>query len=265
MKYSVSAACGCHVGKKRKNNEDNFYFNGKYMESSNNGTDEVLIKKDAKNFIYKTLINVDDNYEFYAVFDGMGGGEYGEIASYTAAERSNVFMKNRENINPNDITPTLKKLCDYLNRNVCEAGSERDAEQMGSTLVSLFCYNEQAWICNLGDSGCYALRNKQLQKVSKDHIGRYNNGGGKPYLTQYLGIDPNDAELEPYVRSFYPEYGDLLLLCSDGLTDLVSEDNIKEIMLNCSSLEKCVRSLIQTALDNGGTDNITVMICKIEK
>lgn len=73
----ISAACGCHTGRRRKNNEDNFFFAGRYMASDNNGLGSIL----EKSFSLK-------KDRFFAVFDGMGGGEYGEIASYIAAKAS---------------------------------------------------------------------------------------------------------------------------------------------------------------------------------
>ena len=82
---SVSAACGCHTGRRRKNNEDNFFFAGRYMASDNNGLGSIL----EKSFSLK-------KDRFFAVFDGMGGGEYGEIASYIAAKATEQYLNAEE-------------------------------------------------------------------------------------------------------------------------------------------------------------------------
>lgn len=81
----ISAACSCHIGKRRKNNEDNFFFAGRYMASCNNGLGSIL----EKNFPLK-------KDRFFAVFDGMGGGEYGEIASYMGAKATEEYLNAEE-------------------------------------------------------------------------------------------------------------------------------------------------------------------------
>ena len=84
----ISAACGCHTGRRRKNNEDNFFFAGRYMASDNNGLGSIL----EKSFSLK-------KDRFFAVFDGMGGGEYGEIASYIAAKATEQYLNAEEAAN----------------------------------------------------------------------------------------------------------------------------------------------------------------------
>ena len=81
----ISAACSCHIGKRRKNNEDNFFFAGRYMASCNNGLGSIL----EKNYPLK-------KDRFFAVFDGMGGGEYGEIASYMGAKATEEYLNAEE-------------------------------------------------------------------------------------------------------------------------------------------------------------------------
>ena len=84
----ISAACGCHTGRRRKNNEDNFFFAGRYMASDNNGLGSIL----EKSFSLK-------KDRFFAVFDGMGGGEYGEVASYIAAKATEQYLNAEEAAN----------------------------------------------------------------------------------------------------------------------------------------------------------------------
>ena len=137
----LRAACGCHQGKKRNNNEDNFYFDGSYMNSDNHGLPSIE----------ETAISLDDD-GFFCVFDGMGGGDYGEVASYTASKTAKEFLETGTNINPCDITPSLTKMCEVVNLAVYEAGEKLGSSRMGSTLVGMYFHAGQAWVCNLGDS-----------------------------------------------------------------------------------------------------------------
>ena len=115
----LRAACGCHQGKKRNNNEDNFYFDGSYMNSDNHGLSSTE----------KMTISLNDD-RFFCVFDGMGGGDYGEVASYTASKATKEFLEIESNINPYDITPSLTKMCEAVNQAVYEA-----AEKLGKNVT----------------------------------------------------------------------------------------------------------------------------------
>ena len=260
-KACFSAACGSNVGKKRKNNEDNYYFDGSFMNSDNNGTPQILTK-DGTNF--EVAMNKGS---FYAVFDGMGGGEYGEVAAFTAAEETHRFFENEKAIDPHDVTISLQRYCNRANEKVVEAGYNLGVENMGSTLAGLYFYDGCAWACNLGDSRCFLYRNGDLWQISEDHtdaLEMERNGitGRKPYLTQYLGVDPKDLQLVPHVESYSVMEGDIFLACTDGLTDMVSEKKIASILEECATPESAVEELIRKALAAGGRDNVTVIVCR---
>lgn len=253
----LRAACGCHQGKRRNNNEDNFYFDGSYMGSDNHGLPQVEAKE--------CSLNTDS---LFCVFDGMGGGDFGEVASYTAAKTTKDFLNIETNINPCDITPSLEKLCETINKAVFEAGKNLGSSQMGSTVVGLYFHAGQAWICNLGDSRAYLLRDGNMHQISEDHTDEEfmkENGitGRKPYLTQYLGIDPQEMEIVPFIKSCYLDRGDRFLICSDGVTDMIREQRICDLLAKSADPAACVRRLIQEALDSGGKDNITAMVIEV--
>lgn len=259
----IQAACGCHMGKKRKNNEDNFYFDGTCLNSDNTGMSEILTQE--------TLLEEgkSGSCHYYAVFDGMGGGDYGEVASNIAAETAREFLSKEQNVNYCDITPTLQNMCQIMSRNIYEAGVNLGAVQMGSTVVSLFFYSGQVWVFNLGDSRCYRLRDNEMEQISLDHTDEadmkvFGITGRKPYLTQYLGVNPEEMRIEPHVKSYVLKKGDRFLLCSDGLTDMVSEQEICDILSEYEDLEICTGELMKAALDGGGRDNITVMVCQFD-
>lgn len=255
---NLQAACGCNQGKKRNNNEDNFYFNGRYMSTDNHGlseiwTEEVSLRNDS----------------FFCVFDGMGGGDFGEIASYTAAKKTEEFLAIDTHINPCDITPSLDHMCQSINEAVFREGGNLGTARMGSTLVGLYFHAGQVWVCNLGDSRCYLFRNGRMKQISEDHTDESfmkENGitGRKPYLTQYLGIEPDEMLIVPSIKSCYVERGDRFLLCSDGVTDMVEEQQICNLMAGHVHSEECVSALIEASLYEGGKDNITVMIVDVK-
>lgn len=253
----LQAACGCNQGKKRNNNEDNFYFDGIYMNSENHGLPSIE----------ETAISLNDD-GFFCVFDGMGGGDYGEVASYTASKTTKEFLETGTNINPCDITPSLTKMCEVVNQAVYEAGEKLGSTKMGSTLVGLYFHAGQAWVCNLGDSRCYFLRNGKMKQISEDHTDEEfmkENGiiGRKPYLTQYLGIDPDEMTIVPSIESYVLNRGDRFLICSDGVTDMVDDQIICNNLASCQDPNECVETLIQAALDGGGKDNITAIVMDV--
>lgn len=253
----LRAACGCHQGKKRNNNEDNLYFDGSYMNSDNHGLPSIE----------KTVLSLDDD-GFFCVFDGMGGGDYGEVASYTASKTTKEFLETGTNINPCDITPSLTKMCEVINQAVYEAGEKLGSSRMGSTLVGLYFHEGQAWVCNLGDSRCYLLRGGRMKQISEDHTDEEfmkENGitGRKPYLTQYLGIDPDEMTIVPSIKSYVLNRGDRFLICSDGVTDMVDDQTICNNLARYQDPDECVKALIQAALDGGGKDNITAIVLDV--
>ena len=129
----ISAACGCHTGRRRKNNEDNFFFAGRYMTSDNNGLGSIL----EKSFSLK-------KDRFFAVFDGMGGGEYGEIASYIAAKATEQYLNAEEAADIADKKDYLEKMCTHVNDRIFKETLRLDAEMMGSTLAGLYFTGSQA-------------------------------------------------------------------------------------------------------------------------
>lgn len=257
MIYRLEAACGCHRGKVRSNNEDNFYFDGKCLREDNNGLRHAVYMQD----YLKPGFCV-------AVFDGMGGENYGEIAAYTAAEA----LKNTERDLSQFLIPEkqyLNELCMKINEEVVRAARERRTNRMGSTMVALYFSLRFVYVCNLGDSRAYRLRGNELMQISEDHVEKMqmlNQGGNlrKAPLTQHLGIDPEEVLIEPYIAKGELKRGDQYLLCSDGLTDMVSNLEIYDIMKYYEEADACVDALIKLALEKGGKDNITVILCRIK-
>lgn len=252
MGFCIEAVCCCHVGKVRKNNEDNFYFDGKCLEVENNGL---------KNPVY-----IDTTVKrglCYAVFDGMGGENYGEIASFAAARQ---MQQTERTLGDYLISEKkyLNRLSLQLNEAVLQAKREQCTDRMGTTMVSLYFSGRYVYVCNIGDSRAYRLRDGEFLQISEDHVEhRPGREHRKAPLTQHLGIDPKDMLIEPYIAKGELKKGDTYLLCSDGLTDMLSNLEISCLMHESNRVDECASKLIQVALEKGGRDNITVIICRI--
>ncbi len=254
MRFTIDAACACHPGKVRKKNEDNFYFDGKCLEVENRGLRHPV---SFHRYIRPGLC--------LGVFDGMGGENFGEVASFTAAHtlqeevgRLKLFFVPESQF--------LEETCLKMNAAVYAASQELKTYHMGSTMA-MFCFaRNQIYLCNLGDSRAFRLREHELLQISHDHVEvlpepvtRHR----KPYLNQYLGIDPEELRIEPYIARGEIMRGDQYLLCSDGVTDMLTSLEIFGILQAADTAEDCVQSLVDAALEKGGKDNITAIICRI--
>lgn len=252
MLRHIQAACGCHIGKLRKNNEDNYVFDGKCLSEDHN---EPISTLSMDGFLR--------NGTQAAVFDGMGGENFGELASWAAArEMTGIKMRLADYLAPEKY---VNELTQRLHRAVVAAQQQMHTEYMGTTMVSLHLIGSHAYVCNVGDSRGYCLRNKVLTQLSHDHVAnRPLRPGRKAPLTQHLGYGGGEIQLEPHVKKIAIRQGDLYLLCSDGLTDLLHESEITDILCAGYSAVDCVDKLIQAAMEHGGRDNITVMIYRID-
>lgn len=252
MRYTIQAACGCNTGKMRKNNEDNFFFEGKCLERENNGLKHPV-----------SMDNSLKNGLCFAVFDGMGGEHFGEYASYAAARCLQLIEKKISDyfISPNIY---LERIAEQLNKAVVDTQKEMCTDRMGTTMVSIYFSGRYIYVCNIGDSRAYRLRGKEFLQLSMDHVEKrpYGNSRKAP-LTQYLGFGTEEIMLEPYIAKGEIQRGDMYLLCSDGLTDMLTNFEISDIMLRHLDMESCVQELIQVAVEHGGRDNITIILCRI--
>ena len=249
MSLKLNIAGVSNIGKIRTNNEDNFYFDGEIMPMYNNGTKEILYKE------------LDNNRPIcLGVFDGMGGESKGEMASYYATETFKEEVKNILWEMPEEF---LLKTCFQMNKKICEE-QEKDKCYMGTTAAILYFYFEKVYICNVGDSRIYQIKNSNIMQVSKDHVVNIVNEKTKPALTQNLGIPEEEMRIEPYISKCNCNKGDKFLICSDGLTDMVAEETILQIVTQPKDVKEIVNELLNTALNNGGKDNTTIIVCEVK-
>ena len=252
MPYILEAACLCSTGKVRKNNEDNFFFDGRCLEADNNGLKHPVTM--TKPLCRELCI---------AVFDGMGGENWGECASFAAADcMQYTTRKLKDYFIPE--RKFLNGMCMRINDAVVARQQELHTERMGSTMVALYFSYDHVYICNLGDSRAYRLRDGEFLQLSVDHLEkREGQTKKKAPLTQHLGISPEDFLIEPYIAKGELRRGDQYLLCSDGLTDMLTNFEIDEILSDTATAEECVQELVDAALEKGGKDNITAIVCRI--
>lgn len=253
--YIITAACISNRGKVRSNNEDNFYFDDNIMECNQNETDNALIcEKTARNC-------------FFAVFDGIGGADYGELASFAAAKFTLQYV-NRNSEDKNDPETWLKEYVDMANELVFHVACDMKTKQMGTTMASLLFFDNKVWSCNLGDSRCYRMRKGKLVQISEDHTesvckNRIKSLEKKNRLYQYLGMNPEEVLVEPTVSCVDIKKDDWFLVMSDGISDQLSHDQICNTIRNNSNATTIANELLKQALDAGGKDNITVIAINI--
>ena len=231
---------------------------------------------------------VDATAGIAVLADGMGGYNAGEVASGIAVNVVSSGMlpelRSDRELSKVDISSGLTHAALLLqqkiavaNKGIYEAAQARpECAGMGTTLVSLvFCGNRVS-IGHIGDSRCYRLRGDKFEQLTHDHslLQEQIDGGqltpeqarfslNKNLVTRALGIDPS---VEAEIHEYETRAGDIYLLCSDGLCDMVSDEDIGMALQTLgANLPLCAQHLVQTANDNGGRDNISVILVRVKR
>jgi protein phosphatase len=210
--------------------------------------------------------------------DGMGGHQAGDVASRMAVEIIADELLNGSAANGDRVAPSTDRMVDAIKtaNEAIRAMSHSDPKchGMGATVVIAAYDNRKILAAHLGDSRLYRYWNGRLQQLTEDHTlaQRYVNAGviepgdaktwfGRNMLLKGLGID---KRVEPAVTQVNAELGQVYLLCSDGLTDAVPDDRIAEVLgRRHPSLDDAAETLINVANENGGPDNISVVLIRI--
>ena len=251
MAYQIEYAYTCHIGKIRNNNEDNFWCCGDSLEAQNQGMSHI-----------RSGYMKQSEYPLLAVFDGMGGESCGEMAAFLAAEACGQHFKTAKDGIRNDPEEFLNEICESMNQAICDYGRTNKINSMGTTAALLGFAEDAVYSCNLGDSRIYKSDREKFYQISQDHVlGR--SLFGKAPLTQYLGMEEENLQLEPSISRQEIKIGDRFLLCSDGITDMLSDGEIADILSRDIPVAKTVEILVDRALKKGGRDNITVVLCEI--
>jgi protein phosphatase len=199
----------------------------------------------------------------YAVADGMGGHRGGEVASNLALQTIERMFTAQEG--------TLTEQVEQANRAVFERSqSDRDVAGMGTTLTAALVQGAQVRLAHVGDSRAYLYRDGELQLLTEDHTlvhkmlmeGEISESEAETHphrsiLTRALGVDGNVQVDEGFVEM---RNGDRLLLCTDGLTGMVSDEQIKAVLEESNDPQEAVDRLVRAANRAGGIDNITAVV-----
>ena len=228
------------------------------------------VRKENQDYFY--IPTLEDDLKLFIIADGMGGYNGGKIASELAVDNVVQYIKN--NFDEENIEQIVKKSVTYANKEVYEKSiQDKELEGMGTTIVACLIYNNKVYIGHIGDSRIYRLRKNVLRQVTKDHsyveklvrdgtITRQEavNHPDKNMLTKALGCTPF-VEPDITIKTFLKN--DILVLTTDGLTNMITEEKMfKAIQENSHNLEFVAKELINEANFNGGMDNITVIIIK---
>jgi serine/threonine protein phosphatase PrpC len=206
----------------------------------------------------------------FVVADGMGGAQAGEVASEMAVESFDRGLP--------DGAPAegLVQVIEDANRRIHDRSqSDAGSAGMGTTVTAAYVGQEDVTIAHVGDSRAYVLRDGELIRLTRDHSlvdelvrrGKLTEEQAETHpqrsvITRALGPEP-DVEVDVEVYQARP--GDLFLLCSDGLTGMVPEGQVKPILESGGSLARAGRELIAAANEAGGRDNITVILFRLEE
>ncbi|HZR70321.1 MAG TPA: Stp1/IreP family PP2C-type Ser/Thr phosphatase [Burkholderiales bacterium] len=217
--------------------------------------------------------------------DGMGGYNAGEVASGMATTVLVTELQHLlEERSPHDIDAEtglplaqrlLREQIAKTNASIYQASqSQPQYAGMGTTLVVALFYDNRMTVAHIGDSRLYRLRGEEFKQITRDHslLQEQIDSGmitpeqakmsqNKNLVTRALGIDPT---VDPEIHDYETEPGDIYLLCSDGLCDMVSDEDIGMVLQTLSSnLKLCAEHLVQMANDNGGRDNVSVILVRI--
>ena len=223
---------------------------------------------------YYYISKEEDAIKVFILADGMGGYNGGEVASKLATATALSYIQtNFDNIpkEKEDILNLVKSAMEYANMIVYErANSEEELQGMGTTLEVCLIYNNKAYIGHVGDSRIYRIRKEFMRKLTHDHsyVQKLVKDGTiteeeaekhpkKNMLVKALGCT---AFLEPDVTVKAFIKGDIFLMCSDGLTNMVKEQEIYEIIK--SEDDAAADKLVEKANENGGYDNVTAVVIK---
>lgn len=212
--------------------------------------------------------------QLWLVADGMGGHSSGDFASQTLAEQAKKFV--RQDSLEHSIQLLEENFLGAHQTILDETARRRGQATIGSTLVSLFAWNDLAFVLWAGDSRAYVLRDRQLIRLTEDHslveelvrMGQLDADKAEEHPASNVVLNAVGIENNLYLDLEYSRIHDqdLFLLCSDGLFKDLNDDKIQNILNEqASNLEQACAKLLEAALEAGGSDNCTVVLVRAEQ
>ena len=210
---------------------------------------------------------VNEEKGLFIVADGMGGHNAGEVASLEACRIIESYILNA----PSDAEEVLRKAVEKANREIfIRASEEEEKRGMGTTSEVCLVKGDTLFVAHVGDSRVYILSENEMRKITKDHsiVGMMVDTGSiseeearnhpqRNLITRAVGTGMS-IEVDIIEETLHKN--DKVLICTDGLTNMVSRDEVFEIVKNSPNVNEAVKTLVDKAKENGGDDNITVVI-----
>ncbi len=253
MSWTLQAAVICGPGRIHTENEDTYYFNGVVPELKEMNRKSAL------------TVRVAGSGSLWAVCDGMGGQSSGEVAANMAAHG----LRDLQSYLPGrDFEHVLRS----WTRQASDAVTDRTSGG-GATLALVYFQDTQALVAHVGDSRVYCLHGSTLSRLTRDHsqVEMLLSAGmitaaeaathpQRHVITRYLGMD-SEVTCDPSFTEPFPiARGDRLMLCSDGVTDLLEDAEIADLLRQGKDAPACADALYSAAMNRGGHDNITAMV-----
>ncbi len=209
----------------------------------------------------KELVTEDD-ISMAIVFDGVGGANYGEVASMTSANyinSQNPFLKRNEEQLKTLLYETNKYLINYSNE-------FKEFFGMATTVAGVHFNDDSLFVFNLGDSKVLRYRNRLLSTISEDHsynaVYNVDDPRTRNTIVYYLG--KKDLKINQiYVNELQYKKDDIIIVCTDGITDFISSERLLEILKNNNDLKTVEELIVEEVLFNGARDNYTMILIKV--
>lgn len=250
MNKIIRISTSCQIGCVRSNNEDMVLVNGKFV----------------RNDTLCTSVEYDESKEcrlVFAVADGMGGHQAGEVASEQVLIDFNYFINDLPNgLSICEFDESIIKWLDSINRKIHQMGvSCPEQSDMGTTLVALVFYQNRKYWLNCGDSRLYLYRDGSLSQITVDHSLNTLVGESKHsnIITNCIGAGCTTSYIDIYDFTNDVMPGDTLLMCSDGLNDMISDETIASIIQTGGDATQ----LSNAAIEAGGRDNVSVLLLNL--
>ena len=258
MSISLTVCAGTDVGLVRATNEDSYVV----ADLANNSLIGNAPVKD---------LEIGERGVLLAVSDGMGGHNAGEVASALVVQSMTRAMANAHDPRIDDAR--VGNAVEQANRDVWLASHSPGREKMGATLTALYLHGPAAHFAEVGDSRAYLLRGGRLVQVTHDQSYvqalvdagalKPEDAAGSPYRNLVLQAMGQKREVRAALGRVELREGDRFLLCSDGLTNSLDPDEMRDTILGARSMDAACKALIELANKRGGRDNITVILASV--
>lgn len=266
-----TAVCLSHIGK-RTNHEDNFFVDGSYLPSD-------LQKQMGEHHCFLVNDTSLSRVHLFAVSDGMGGHNAGEVASRICIEKLAVAYEELQKLNSiKEAVFYLQATIAEINHTVCDMSCKQpELKGMGATLVLLVVFGKEYAILNIGDSRAYFFDNNTISQITKDHtegqrmldlglLTRKELSGfpARKNLNRYIGLSQNGYVLQ--ADEYFPILNNgVLILCSDGISDFISDTQIEKILSSGNKLEFIGKQIINEAVAAPNSDNATIILVPLRR